>query len=182
MYRSFPSLVVGQIEEEDSSRVTRESEDIKCGGNWGIPTCVGAAGYQRGWESIAMCVNLPETMLWRCGEGGGSWWKCGKWSRVGAGRPRFFYIYLKTCTNKTFAQKIFLMIGAWQLLGAGKYIWRSYYWEEWNWKVVLFRRQFNDERSSWVKHVVQRWLCRCDLLWKWSFLVTCQFNVSTIRV
>ena len=63
LYRSFPSLVVGQIEEEDSSRVTRESEDIKWGGNRGIPTCVGAAGYQRGWESIAMCVNLPETML-----------------------------------------------------------------------------------------------------------------------
>ena len=37
--------------------------DIKWGGNRGIPTCVGAAGYQRGWESIAMCVNLPETML-----------------------------------------------------------------------------------------------------------------------
>ena len=115
MYRSFPSLVIGQIEEEDSTWVTRESEDIKWGGNRGIPTCVGAAGYQRGWESIAMCVNLAETMLWRCGEGGGSWWKCGKWSRIGAWWLGIFYIYFKTCTNRNFAQKIFLMIGAWRL-------------------------------------------------------------------
>ena len=63
LYHSFPSLVVGQIEEEDSTWVTRESEDIKWGGKRGIPTCVGAAGYQHGWESIAMCVNVPETML-----------------------------------------------------------------------------------------------------------------------
>ena len=138
LYHSFPSLVVGQIEEEDSTWVTRESEDIKWGGNRGIPTCVGAAGYQRGWESIAMCVNLNETMLWRCGEGGGSWWKCGKWSRLELGGLGSFgcrKIYLEA----TLLRRVELK---------GCCFKKTIYW----WALEL--SQYN----------VQRWVCRCDLL------------------